>query len=76
MDINVDGVNSTDSEVYTWLSEHAREYGSILRYPKNKIDITGTDYGPWHYRYAKTEAVAEIHKKGLYLEEHLAQQQP
>ena len=74
VDINADGVNSTGSEVYAWLSEHAWEYGFILRYPENKTDITGTDYEPWHYRYVGTEAAAEIYKKGLCLEEYLAQQ--
>lgn len=72
MDINADGVNSTGEEVYTWLKEHAWEYGFILRYPDGKTDITGTDYEPWHYRYVGKDAAKEIYKKGLCLEEYLA----
>lgn len=72
MDINADGVNSTGEEVFTWLKEHAWEYGFILRYPDGKTDITGTDYEPWHYRYVGKDAAKEIYKKGLCLEEYLA----
>ena len=34
-----------------WLMAHSWEYGFILRYPKDKIDVTGIIYEPWHYRY-------------------------
>lgn len=51
VDINADKTKSTNDEVYTWLAEHAWEYGFILRYPKDKENVTGTGYEPWHYRY-------------------------
>ena len=72
VDINADGVTSTGEEVYTWLKEHAWEYGFILRYPDGKTNITGTDYEPWHYRYVGKDAAKVIHKKGISLEEYLA----
>lgn len=72
VDINADGVNSTGEEVYTWLKDHAWEYGFILRYPDGKTDITGTDYEPWHYRYVGKDAAKKISQKGLCLEEYLA----
>ena len=54
-----------------WLMEHCWEYGFILRYPKDKIDVTGIIYEPWHYRYVGKELSAELHDLGLTLEEYL-----
>ena len=54
-----------------WLMEHCWEYGFILRYPKNKIDVTGIIYEPWHYRYVGKELAAELHALGLTLEEYI-----
>lgn len=54
-----------------WLSQHAWEYGFILRYPKDKEDITGIQYEPWHFRYVGLPHSAIIHKKGFVLEEYL-----
>ena len=50
---------------------HCAEYGFILRYPKDKEDITGIIYEPWHYRYVGVEAAQEITEQGLCLEEYL-----
>ena len=71
VDINQDVERSTAEEVYTWLAEHAHEYGFILRYPLDKVDITGISNEPWHYRYVGKEAAAEIHSSGLCLEEYI-----
>lgn len=54
-----------------WLMEHCWEYGFILRYPKDKTDITGIGYEPWHYRYVGRENAAAIQQSGLCLEEYL-----
>ncbi len=56
-----------------WLLEHAHEYGFILRYPKDKEDITGFTHEPWHFRYVGKEQAALIRESGLCLEEYLAQ---
>ena len=54
-----------------WLMENSWKYGFILRYPKNKIDVTGIIYEPWHYRYVGVEVAKELHDSGLTLEEYL-----
>lgn len=54
-----------------WFMEHCWEYGFILRYPKDKCDVTGIGYEPWHYRYVGREAAAAIRASGLCLEEYL-----
>lgn len=55
-----------------WLMEHCWEYGFILRYPENKIDVTGIIYEPWHYRYVGKELAIELRDTNLTLEEYLS----
>ena len=54
-----------------WLQEHCAEYGFILRYPKDKEDITGISYESWHYRYVGVEIAQYITENNLTLEEFL-----
>ena len=54
-----------------WLMEHCQDYGFILRYPKDKEDVTEIIYEPWHYRYVGEEHAKEIMKSGLCLEEYI-----
>lgn len=56
---------------YQWLSDHAHEYGFILRYPADKVKITGVDYEPWHWRYVGEEAAKKMKEKNKCLEEYL-----
>lgn len=58
-----------NTDAFAWLSQHAAEYGFILRYPKDKQAITGIIYEPWHYRYVGPENAAAIAQSGLCLEE-------
>lgn len=58
---------------YKWLLEHCAEYGFILRYPKNKEDVTGVIYEPWHFRYVGVEAATQIMSRGITLEEYIAE---
>ena len=56
---------------FKWMYEHCAEFGFILRYPKDKQDITGITYEPWHYRFVGVEAATYIMENGLCLEEYL-----
>lgn len=56
---------------FKWLYENCADYGFILRFPKNKENITGVTYEPWHYRYVGKEVAKEIMSQGLCLEEYL-----
>lgn len=56
---------------FKWLNDNAHKYGFILRYPKEKEDITGYGYEPWHYRYVGIEAANEIKSLNLVLEEYI-----
>jgi D-alanyl-D-alanine carboxypeptidase len=56
--------------IYEWLRENCFKYGFILRYPKEKSNLTGYCFEPWHFRYAGNIA-EEIDNKQLTLEEYL-----
>lgn len=58
------------SECQKWLMEHCYDYGFILRYPKDKVKITGIGFEPWHYRYVGYEAAQYIKQNGICLEEY------
>jgi zinc D-Ala-D-Ala carboxypeptidase len=54
-----------------WLKENAWKYGFILRYPKDKTDVTGIQDEPWHIRYVGFPHSMIMHEKKLALEEYL-----
>lgn len=60
-----------ETRAFRWLSEHAHEYGFILRYPKDKTEITGISYEPWHYRFVGIYHATQIKNSGLSLEEYI-----
>lgn len=55
-----------------WVRDNCYKYGFIIRYPKDKEDITGYAYEPWHVRYVGTKAAGEIYREGLTLEEYVS----
>lgn len=77
MDVSSDGVNYSLEEVFEqtaegkWLKENAHKFGFIIRYPNEKVDITGYSYEPWHIRYVGKQVAAEIYEGNITLEEYL-----
>lgn len=59
-----------DTKEFLWLSRNAHKYGFILRYPKDKENITGFKFEPWHYRYVGIEVATYIKKHNLTFEEY------
>ena len=55
---------------FTWMQENAYKYGFILRYPKDKENITGYSYEPWHYRYVGKDIAEYIKKHNSTYEEY------
>ena len=45
---------------------------SILRYPKDKENITGYSYEPWHFRYVGTQVAYQIYQEGITFDEYYA----
>lgn len=60
------------TEEFNWMQENAHKYGFILRFPKDKVDITGYQYEAWHYRYVGKEVAKYIHNHNMTLEEYIA----
>ena len=63
-----------DSIEFEWMKNNAHKYGFILRYPKDKVALTGYKYEPWHYRYVGIKAATEIYNNNLTLEEYIKKQ--
>ena len=61
-----------ETKAFEWLSQNAFKYGFILRYPSDKVSVTGYDYEPWHYRFVGIDAATVIHEDNICLEEYLA----
>ena len=59
------------TQAYTWLTANCAEYGFILRYPKEKYDITTINFEPWHYRYVGIEHAKYITENGICFEEYI-----
>ena len=60
-----------DTQEFKWLTENAADYGFIMRYPKDKQDITKVIYEPWHWRYVGVELAKDLKNSGLVLEEYM-----
>lgn len=70
---SMDDAGFENTKAFEWLDKNAAEYGFILRYPKDKEDITEIIYEPWHYRFVGIYYANEIKKSGLCLEEYFAE---
>jgi len=58
-------------DAYRWLYSNCADFGFILRYPKNKTDITGIMFEPWHYRFVGRYHAKKIMDSGVCLEEYM-----
>ena len=67
---NVDN-NFEDLKAFKWLNENAENYGFILRYPKDKEDITKIEYESWHWRYVGEEHAKRMNELHMCLEEYI-----
>ena len=64
--------NFEKTKEFTWMQNHASEYGFILRFPKNKENETGYIYESWHYRYVGVEIAKYIKEHNISYEEYYA----
>jgi len=73
--LDVMGGNTTYTEFHTtnefkWVKENAYNYGFIIRYPKDKENITGYKYESWHLRYVGIEVAKYIYENDITFEEY------
>lgn len=62
-------VSQEESKCNQWFRKHCMEYGFILRYPKDKEEITQVAYEPWHFRFVGIEVAKYLTKNKMTLEE-------
>jgi D-alanyl-D-alanine carboxypeptidase len=48
-----------------WLAVNAWRFGFLLRYPADKVEITGYEFEPWHFRYIGIPLATEMHDTGV-----------
>ncbi len=59
-------------EAYAWLKENCHKFGFILRFPEDKVEITGYSFEPWHYRFVGRYHATRMNSLGMCLEEYVA----
>lgn len=69
--MNTESEKFASETSYKWLFSNCAEFGFILRYPKDKEDITGESFSPWHFRYVGRYHAKKIMSEGLCLEEYI-----
>ena len=62
--------NFENTDEYNWMLENASNYGFILRYPKDKENITTYSFEAWHYRYVGVEIAKKIKASNLTFDEY------
>lgn len=63
------GACFADTKEGSWLADNSYKFGFTLRYPKNKENITGYDYEPWHFRFLGVDLSTALHESKLTLDE-------
>lgn len=62
--------NFEKTKEFEWMQNNAYKYGFILRFPKDKENITGYIYESWHYRYVGIKIASYIHENNISYEEY------
>lgn len=65
-------VSVEEHEYGYWIHENCADYGFVVRYPDDKVDITKIGYESWHYRYVGLPHAAIMTEKNLCVEEYIA----
>lgn len=61
-----------ETESFIWMEKNCYKFGFILRYPKDKENITGYSYEPWHYRYVGKEIALKLQQENITYDEYYA----
>jgi len=73
LNVNREGAISyveSDAEC-EWFREKCQEYGFILRFPKDKVHMTGISHESWHYRYVGVPHAQRMEDMNFCLEEYI-----
>ena len=70
-DFNMEDDKFETTEMYTWMQQHAADYGFVMRYSGEKQSITGVIHESWHYRFVGINAAKEMNRLNMCLEEYV-----
>ena len=70
-DFNMADDKFETTEMYTWMQQHAADYGFVMRYSGEKQEITGVIHESWHYRFVGINAAKEMNRLNMCLEEYV-----
>ena len=70
--LNNNKLTFKDTETAKWLENNAYRFGFILRYPKDKVKVTGYSYEAWHFRYVGKEIAKYVYENNITFEEYYA----
>jgi zinc D-Ala-D-Ala carboxypeptidase len=48
-----------------WLAANAWRFGFLLRYPADKVAVTGFTFEPWHFRFIGVPLATQLHGTGV-----------
>ena len=65
-------VSSEAAPLVLWVQEHGAQYGFVLRYPNEKMHLTGVGAKPPLFRYVGENAARQMAERGWCLEEYHA----
>ena len=60
-----------DKDIFDWLCANAWKFGFVLRFPEDKVSLTGYSYESWHWRFVGRDHALEMLRSGECLEEYL-----
>jgi len=64
-------ISVADYEYGWWLAANSMRQGFVLRYPEDKVGITGIAYEKWHFRYVGIPHAYAMTAQDLCLEEYI-----
>ena len=71
IDFNYVDYNFENTKGFKWLQKNAENYSFIMRYSKEKEEITKVKYEPWHWRYVGVDNAIKMNKQKMCLEEYI-----
>lgn len=57
--------------IYNWIFENCHKYGFIIRFPADKVEITGVDDHTAYFRYVGVAHATYMHENNLCMEEYV-----
>ena len=54
------------------IKDNSYRFGFILRYPEDKVNVTGYSYEAWHFRYVGKEIAKYVYENNITFEEYYA----